>query len=127
MGSGRRWTGTGSTSRGGACPTRRSPHKERAPGRAPLATVESYLRGPAARSPEGRANGRTLPHSPGGGQNTPMRRYRLLKFLPGLVGITAVGRKLTHPAWNGRGARGPQPLALAPPGIQFLDNRVANP
>src|SRR2546425_10505645 len=45
MGSGRRWTGTGSTSRGGACPTRRSPHKEKAPRRAPLANVESYLGG----------------------------------------------------------------------------------
>src|SRR2546422_4259350 len=82
---------------------------------------------PHARSPEGRANGRTLPHSPAGGQNTPMSWYSLLKFVHVLLAITAVGSNITYAAWNARGAREPQHLAFALRGIQFLDNRVANP
>src|SRR2546430_6744070 len=82
---------------------------------------------PHARSPEGRANGRTLPHSRGRSQNSLMSWYSLLKFVHVLLAITAVGSNITYAAWNVRGAREPQHLAFALKGIKFLDNRVANP
>ena len=56
-----------------------------------------------------------------------MSWYSLLKFVHVLLAITAVGSNITYAAWNARGAREPQHLAFALRGIQFLDNRVANP
>src|SRR2546430_17100462 len=56
-----------------------------------------------------------------------MTWYSLLKFVHVLLAITAVGSNITYAAWNIRGAREPQHLAFALKGIQFLDNRVANP
>src|SRR2546423_12893461 len=56
-----------------------------------------------------------------------MTWYSLLKFVHVLLAITAVGSNITYAAWNIRGTREPQHLAFALKGIQFLDNRVANP
>ena len=56
-----------------------------------------------------------------------MTWYSLLKFVHVLLAITAVGSNITYAAWNVRGAREPQHLAFALRGIQFLDQRVANP
>ena len=63
----------------------------------------------------------------GGGHNIPMTWYGLLKFVHVLLAITAVGSNITYAAWNVRGTREPEHLAFALRGIQFLDNRVANP
>src|SRR5438874_12042912 len=63
----------------------------------------------------------------GGGHNSSMSWYSLLKFVHVLLAITAVGSNITYAAWNVRGAMEPQHLAFAPKGIKFLDNRVANP
>jgi uncharacterized membrane protein len=56
-----------------------------------------------------------------------MTWYTVLKFIHVLLAITAVGSNITYAAWNIRGAREPQHLAFALRGVQFLDNRVANP
>src|SRR2546429_1971684 len=56
-----------------------------------------------------------------------MTWYSLLKFVHVLLAITAVGSNITYAAWNIRGAREPQHLSFTLKGIQFLDNRVANP
>src|SRR5207253_11519233 len=56
-----------------------------------------------------------------------MTWYSLLKFVHVLLAITAVGSNITYAAWNVPGAMEPQHLAFALKGIQFLDNRVANP
>ena len=56
-----------------------------------------------------------------------MTWYGLLKFVHVLLAITAVGSNITYAVWNIRGAREPQHLSFALRGIQFLDNRVANP
>src|SRR3989441_11009182 len=60
-------------------------------------------------------------------QNSFMSWYSLLKFVHVLLAITAVGSNITYAAWNARAAREPQHLAFVLKGIQFLDNRVANP
>jgi len=56
-----------------------------------------------------------------------MTWYSLLKFVHVLLAITAVGSNITYAAWNARGAMEPEHLSFALRGIQFLDNRVANP
>src|SRR2546423_5658146 len=56
-----------------------------------------------------------------------MTWYSLLKFVHVLLAITAVGSNITYAAWSIRGAREPQHLSFTLKGIQFLDNRVANP
>jgi uncharacterized membrane protein len=56
-----------------------------------------------------------------------MSWYSLLKFVHVLLAITAVGSNITYAAWNARGAMEPQHLSFALRGVQFLDNRVANP
>jgi uncharacterized membrane protein len=53
--------------------------------------------------------------------------YLLLKYIHILSAIVAVGANLTYAVWNIRGAREPAHEAFALKGIQFLDNRVANP
>jgi len=53
--------------------------------------------------------------------------YLLLKYIHILSAIVAVGANVTYAVWNVRAAREPAHEAFALTGIQFLDNRVANP
>ena len=56
-----------------------------------------------------------------------MSWYSLLKFIHVVLAITAVGSNITYAAWSARGAMEPQHLSFALRGIEFLDQRVANP
>jgi hypothetical protein len=53
--------------------------------------------------------------------------YTLLKYLHVLLAITAVGSNITYGVWKTLGARDPAHAPFALKGIQFIDNRVANP
>jgi uncharacterized membrane protein len=53
--------------------------------------------------------------------------YSLLKTIHILSAITAVGANLTYGVWASRGRRDDEHLRFALRGIQFLDNRIANP
>jgi uncharacterized membrane protein len=53
--------------------------------------------------------------------------YLVLKFIHILSAIVAVGANITYGIWTVRGQRDPANTGFALKGIQFLDNRVANP
>src|SRR5215472_5897839 len=53
--------------------------------------------------------------------------YLVLKFIHIASAITAVGANITYGVWNARGAREPAHASFMLKGIQFLDNRIANP
>jgi len=53
--------------------------------------------------------------------------YLLLKFIHIAAAITAVGANVTYGVWNVRAQRDAKHTGFALKGIQFLDNRVANP
>jgi len=53
--------------------------------------------------------------------------YLLLKFIHILSAIVAVVANVTYGAWSVRARRQPEHLAFTIRGIQFLDNRIANP
>lgn len=53
--------------------------------------------------------------------------YLLLKFLHILAAIIAVGANVTYGVWSVRARNEPAHMAFAIRGIQFLDNRIANP
>ena len=53
--------------------------------------------------------------------------YLVLKFIHIAAAITAVGANITYGVWNARGAREPAHMGFMLKGIQFLDNRIANP
>jgi uncharacterized membrane protein len=56
-----------------------------------------------------------------------MSVYLVLKFIHIASAITAVGANITYGVWNVRAARDPAHTGFALKGIQFLDNRIANP
>jgi uncharacterized membrane protein len=56
-----------------------------------------------------------------------MSLYLILKYLHVLLAIVAVGANATYGVWLALGAREPQHLRVVLRGIQFLDNRIANP
>jgi uncharacterized membrane protein len=56
-----------------------------------------------------------------------MSLYLVLKFIHIASAITAVGANITYGLWNVRAARDPVHAGFALRGIQFLDNRIANP
>jgi uncharacterized membrane protein len=53
--------------------------------------------------------------------------YLLLKFIHVAAAITAVGANITYSVWNVRAQQDAAHLGFALKGIQFLDNRIANP
>ncbi len=53
--------------------------------------------------------------------------YTLLKFIHIAAAITAVGSNITYGVWNALGAREPAHTGFMLKGIQFLDDRIANP
>jgi len=53
--------------------------------------------------------------------------YLLLKFIHIAAAITAVGANITYGAWNVRAQQDAPHIAFALKGIQFIDNRIANP
>ncbi len=53
--------------------------------------------------------------------------YLVLKFIHIAAAITAVGANVTYGVWNARAAREPAHTGFMLKGIQFLDNRIANP
>jgi uncharacterized membrane protein len=53
--------------------------------------------------------------------------YLLLKTLHVISAITAVGANLTYGVWGARADRDRQHLGFALKGIQFIDQRIANP
>jgi Predicted integral membrane protein (DUF2269) len=53
--------------------------------------------------------------------------YDILKYIHILAAIVAVGANITYGAWSVRSRREPAHLAFTIKGIQFLDNRIANP
>jgi len=53
--------------------------------------------------------------------------YLALKYVHVLLAITAVGTNITYGVWSARSAREPEHLGFALGGINFLDDRVANP
>jgi uncharacterized membrane protein len=53
--------------------------------------------------------------------------YLLLKFIHIAAAITAVGANVTYGVWNVRAQQDAAHLGFALKGIQFLDNRIANP
>ena len=56
-----------------------------------------------------------------------MNWFLALKYLHVLLAITAVGSNITYGAWGARSAAEPEHLGFALRGIQFIDNRIANP
>ncbi len=56
-----------------------------------------------------------------------MSWFLLLKTLHVLSAITAMGANLTYGVWGARAARDREHLGFTLRGIQFLDQRVANP
>jgi hypothetical protein len=53
--------------------------------------------------------------------------YLILKYIHILAAIVAVGANITYGVWNARARSEPAHLGFALKGIQFLDNRIANP
>ncbi len=53
--------------------------------------------------------------------------YEILKYVHILAAIVAVGANITYGVWSVRSRREPAHLAYTIRGIQFLDNRIANP
>ena len=53
--------------------------------------------------------------------------YEILKYIHILAAIVAVGANITYGVWSVRSRREPAHLAFTIKGIQFLDNRIANP
>jgi uncharacterized membrane protein len=53
--------------------------------------------------------------------------YLLLKFIHIAAAITAVGANVTYGVWNFRAQQDAAHIGFAIKGIQFLDNRIANP
>lgn len=53
--------------------------------------------------------------------------YLLLKFIHIAAAITAVGANITYSVWNVRAQKDAAHLGFALKGVQFLDNRIANP
>ncbi|HEY0831753.1 MAG TPA: DUF2269 family protein [Candidatus Dormibacteraeota bacterium] len=53
--------------------------------------------------------------------------YLLLKFIHIAAAITAVGANVTYVVWNVRAQQDAAHMGFALKGIQFLDNRIANP
>lgn len=51
----------------------------------------------------------------------------VLKFIHIAAAITAVGANITYGVWNARAQSNPAHLGFALKGIQFLDDRIANP
>ena len=53
--------------------------------------------------------------------------YLILKYIHILAAIVAVGANITYGVWSVRAQRDRAHLGFAIKGIQFLDNRIANP
>jgi len=53
--------------------------------------------------------------------------YLIIKYIHILAAIVAVGANITYGVWSIRAQREPAHLGFAIKGIQFLDNRIANP
>ena len=53
--------------------------------------------------------------------------YLVLKYIHILSAIMAVGSNITYGVWSARMAREPAHASFVLKGIQFLDNRIANP
>ncbi len=53
--------------------------------------------------------------------------YLLLKFIHIAAAITAVGANITYGVWNARAAGDPSHTGFMLKGLQFIDNRIANP
>jgi len=53
--------------------------------------------------------------------------YEILKYIHILAAIVAVGANITYGVWSVRARHEPAHLAFTIKGIQFLDNRIANP
>ena len=53
--------------------------------------------------------------------------YLIVKFIHIAAAIVAVGANVTYGVWSVRARREPAHLGFAIKGIQFLDNRIANP
>ena len=53
--------------------------------------------------------------------------YLVFKFIHILAAIIAVGANITYGVWGARGRAEPAHQGFAIKGIQFLDNRIANP
>lgn len=56
-----------------------------------------------------------------------MNWYPWIKYVHVLLAITAFGSNITYAVWNVRAAREKEHLGFALRGIQFIDQRVANP
>ena len=59
------------------------------------------------------------------GDDSPL--YLVLKYIHILAAIVAVGANITYGVWIVRARREPAHIGFAIKGIQFLDNRIANP
>jgi hypothetical protein len=53
--------------------------------------------------------------------------YLLLKFIHIAAAIVAVGANVTYGVWGARARANPASFGFAIRGIQFIDNRIANP
>jgi uncharacterized membrane protein len=53
--------------------------------------------------------------------------YLIIKYIHILAAIVAVGANITYGVWSVQARREPANLAFTIRGIQFLDNRIANP
>jgi uncharacterized membrane protein len=53
--------------------------------------------------------------------------YLIIKYIHILSAIVAVGANITYGVWSVRARHEPAHLGFAIKGIQFLDNRIANP
>lgn len=53
--------------------------------------------------------------------------YDILKYVHILAAIVAVGANITYGVWSVRARHEPAHLGFTIKGIQFLDNRIANP
>jgi len=53
--------------------------------------------------------------------------YLIIKYIHILAAIVAVGANITYGVWSIRAQREPAQLGFTIKGIQFLDNRIANP
>lgn len=53
--------------------------------------------------------------------------YLVLKYIHIFAAITAVGANITYGVWIARSQRDPSHTGFALKGIQFIDNRIANP
>ena len=53
--------------------------------------------------------------------------YLIIKYIHIFSAIVAVGANITYAVWNARSASEPAHLGFTLKGIQFIDNRIANP